>query len=84
MSRGAYVLIDAERGKTMDVVLALSGKPGILTAEPILGPHDVIAVIEANNVDALAHVVETEIAAVEGILRTDTCLVISGHQENLN
>jgi len=79
MTRQAYVLIDCEKGRAADVLIELTDKPGISAAKEIWGPHDVIAVVEADNVDTLIHIVKTEIIAADGVLRTDTCLVISGH-----
>lgn len=78
MSREAYVLIDVEKGRAADVVIELTGKPGISAANEIWGPHDVIAVVEAGDVDALIHLVKNEIVSADGVLRTDTCLVIPG------
>jgi DNA-binding Lrp family transcriptional regulator len=79
MNREAYVLIDVEKGRAADVVIELTDKPGISAAKEIWGPHDVIAVIEADDVDTLIHIVKNEIVAADGVLRTDTCLVITGH-----
>ncbi|MFC1983293.1 Lrp/AsnC ligand binding domain-containing protein [Chloroflexota bacterium] len=79
MSRKAYVLIDVKKGQATDIAIVLNGKPGILAADVILGPHDVIAVVEANDVDALARLVENEIAIEDGVERTNTCLIVSGH-----
>jgi hypothetical protein len=79
MTREAYVLIDVEKGRAPDVVIELTGKPDISTAKEIWGPHEVIAVVEADDVDALIHLVKNEIVSADGVLRTDTCLVINGH-----
>ena len=79
MTREAYILIDAEKGRAPDVVIELTDKPGILAAKEIWGPHDVIAVVEADNIDTLIHIVKNEIVAADGVIRTDTCLVITGH-----
>ena len=80
MTRKAFVLIDVEKGRATDVVITLNGKPGILAANVILGPHDVIAVVEAADIDALARLVENEILIEDGVTRTDTCIVVSGNQ----
>ena len=74
----AYVLIDTEAGEAESVAIALDGKPGISAAEVTLGPHDVVAVVEAADAGAVAKMVLNEIAAVKGVTRTTTCLVVSG------
>lgn len=79
MSRKAYVLIDVEKGEAGSVAVELSGKPGILATDVILGNHDVVAIVEADDVDQLVRIVRNEIIAADGVVRTDTLLVVSGH-----
>jgi len=78
MIRKAYVLIDAEEGRAADVVIELTDKPGISAVNEIWGPHDVITVVEAADIDALIHIVKNEVTSADGVLRTDTCLVVGG------
>ncbi len=79
MKKRAYVLIDAEKGQSSSVVIALSEKPGVLAADVIWGPHDVIAIVEADDIDTLMHLVQTDISLIDGIAHTDTCLIVTGH-----
>jgi DNA-binding Lrp family transcriptional regulator len=74
----AYALIDVEAGEVESAAIALDSKPGISAAEVTLGPHDVVAVVEAADAEAVAKMVLNEIAAVQGVIRTTTCLVVSG------
>jgi len=78
MKRRAYVLIDAEKGQSSSVVIALSEKPGILAADVVWGPHDVVAMVEAEDIDSLIHLVQSDISVIDGIARLDTCLVVTG------
>ncbi len=79
MKKRAYVLIDAEKGQSSSIVIALSEKPGVLAADVIWGPHDVVAIIEADDIDTLMHLVQTDISLIDGIAHTDTCLIVTGH-----
>jgi DNA-binding Lrp family transcriptional regulator len=79
MKRKAYALIDAERGQASSIVIALSAFPGVLAADVIWGPHDVIAIVEADDVDALIRLVENEISLIDGVAHTSTCLIVTGH-----
>jgi DNA-binding Lrp family transcriptional regulator len=79
MSKKAYVLIDVEKGEAGSVAVELNHKPGILAADVVFGPHDVVAVIEASDVDQLIKIVRDEITAVDYVVRTDTLLVVSGY-----
>ena len=79
MSKKAYVLIDVEKGEAGGVAAELSGKPGILTADVIFGHHDVVAVIEADDVDGLERIVRNVIIPADYVARTQTLLVVSGN-----
>lgn len=50
MKKRAYVLIDAEKGQSSSVITTLSEKPGVLAADVIWGPHDTIAIVEADDI----------------------------------
>ena len=75
-NRKAYVLIQVETGKAEKVSQALRDKPGILAADLVIGPHDVIAVLQGFDADAIARIVVNEIQAVKGVNRTITYMVI--------
>jgi DNA-binding Lrp family transcriptional regulator len=79
MKRRAYMLINTERGKASSVVTALSNIPGVVAADVVWGPHDVIAIVEADDIDALMHMAGGETILVDGIAHTDTCLIVTGH-----
>jgi DNA-binding Lrp family transcriptional regulator len=49
---------------------------GVMQAEDVTGPYDVIVRASAENVDELGKLVATQIQAVEGITRTLTCPVV--------
>jgi len=79
MKTRAYVLIDVEKGQSSSLVIALSQKPGVLAADVIWGPHDVIAIVEADDIDKLMHFIQSDISLVDGITHMDTCLIVTGH-----
>jgi DNA-binding Lrp family transcriptional regulator len=72
----AFVLIQAGVGMPSGVVRAVSAIQGVRTAEAVTGPYDVVARIEAANIDALGRLVVSKIQAVEGVTRTLTCPVV--------
>jgi DNA-binding Lrp family transcriptional regulator len=72
----AYVLIQTEVGKVANVARALSGLEGVQLAEDITGPYDVIARIQAPDLDQLGRLVASRIQLVDGVTRTLTCTVI--------
>ena len=72
----AYILIQTEVGKAMQVAKAIADIDGVQSAEDVTGPYDVIVRAEATNVDDLGKLVVARVQSVEGITRTLTCPVV--------
>lgn len=72
----AYILIQTEVGKSASVTREIAHIPGVTLAEDVTGPYDVIARVEAENVDQLGQLVIARIQDVKGITRTLTCTVV--------
>jgi DNA-binding Lrp family transcriptional regulator len=72
----AYVLIDAMVGRTKEVLVALQGMEGVKLVDAVTGPHDLIAVVEAETLKDLGEVVLSRVRGVKGVTRTVTCMVI--------
>ena len=73
----AYVLIQTEVGRAASVARSVSEVPGVVTAEDVTGPYDVIVRTEAENMDELGRMVVGRIQIIEGITRTVTCPVVN-------
>lgn len=76
MPVGAYVLIQTEVGKAAEVARQVGQIAGVLAAEDVTGPYDVIARAESRSVDQLGRLVVSEIQRIEGITRTITCPIV--------
>ncbi|AKG45761.1 Lrp/AsnC family transcriptional regulator [Streptomyces xiamenensis] len=72
----AYILIQTEVGKASAVADVISRVPGVITAEDVTGPYDVIVRAEASSVDDLGRLVVAQVQQVRGITRTLTCPVV--------
>jgi DNA-binding Lrp family transcriptional regulator len=72
----AYILVQTEVGRAADVARQIAEIAGVMTAEDVTGPYDVIVRARAENVDELGKLVAAQIQAVEGITRTLTCPVV--------
>jgi DNA-binding Lrp family transcriptional regulator len=77
MSVTAYILIQTEVGKAADVANQVREVPGVVEADDVTGPYDVIVKAEAGSVDDLGKMVVSQIQLVEGITRTLTCPVVN-------
>ncbi|MGI5340283.1 Lrp/AsnC ligand binding domain-containing protein [Streptomyces sp. CA-181903] len=72
----AYILIQTEVGKASTVAEVISKITGVIQAEDVTGPYDVIVRAQADTVDALGRMVVAKVQQVEGITRTLTCPVV--------
>jgi DNA-binding Lrp family transcriptional regulator len=76
MAVQAYVLIQTEVGKAANVASSIRSIGGVVSAEDVTGPYDVIAKTEAETVDDLGKMVVSKIQLVDGITRTLTCPIV--------
>ncbi len=72
----AFILIQTEVGKAATVAQSIGELSGVVSAEDVTGPYDVIARVEAGTVDELGKLVIAKIQDVPGITRTLTCTVV--------
>jgi len=77
MAVSAYVLIQTEVGKAAAVATEVRGLTGVVAADDVTGPYDVIAQARAESVDELGRMVVSRIQMIEGITRTLTCPVVN-------
>jgi DNA-binding Lrp family transcriptional regulator len=76
MSVRAYVLIQTEVGRAAHVASEVRSLNGVVAADDVTGPYDVIVSTQADTMDDLGKMVVSQIQAVEGITRTLTCPVV--------
>jgi DNA-binding Lrp family transcriptional regulator len=72
----AYILIQTEVGRSASVAEAIASIEGVLLAEDVTGPYDVIVRAEARNIDEMGRMVVAQVQGVDGITRTLTCPVV--------
>ena len=72
----AYILVQTEVGKAAAVASEISKIDGVISAEDVTGPYDVIVRAEAEDVDLLGQLVVAQVQGVSGITRTLTCPVV--------
>jgi DNA-binding Lrp family transcriptional regulator len=76
MAVNAYILIQTEVGKAAAVAREIGDLEGVINAEDVTGPYDVIVRAEAPTMDDLGKLVVAKVQAVDGITRTLTCPVV--------
>ena len=77
MSVTAYVLIQTEVGRAEKVAKAARDISGVVAADNVAGPYDVIVKTEAESLDELGQLVVSAIQKVDGITRTFTCPIVN-------
>ena len=76
MTISAYVFIECTAGAARDVVKEVSKIPGVKRANSTTGPYDVIALVEAPDINVLGDFIVTKIQSLSGVLRTQTNVIV--------
>ena len=76
MATKAYILIETAVGKSKDVASALRSLDRVVNVDAVTGPYDIIAVVEAPDLNAVGDLVTSHIHTINGIVRTVTCLSV--------
>ena len=74
MAAKAYILIETQVGRSRDVLTALRLLDGVPTSDIITGDFDIIALVEAADMVAMADQVTGRIQSIPGVIRTITCV----------
>ena len=74
----AFILIQTEVGRAEVIAKQLAVLPGVLSAEYVTGPYDVVVRIGAPSLDELQAGVVPSVQQVTGITRTLTCPIADG------
>jgi DNA-binding Lrp family transcriptional regulator len=77
MGVSAYILIQTELGLAAEVARQAAQVPGVVSADDVTGPYDVVLRVEAANIDELGRLVVSRVQAISGISRTLTCPVVT-------
>ena len=78
MSVKAFVLIVVDPAKTIEVFERLSNVDGISEVHQVMGPYDIVAVVDVANLSEVPSVISRHIRAVEGLESTTTCVTFPG------
>jgi DNA-binding Lrp family transcriptional regulator len=76
----AFMLIQTEVGRAEVVAKQLATLPGVLTAEYVTGPYDVIVRIGADSLERMHSDIVPGVQQIAGITRTLTCPIASQAQ----
>jgi DNA-binding Lrp family transcriptional regulator len=76
VSVSAFIFLECAAGRAKDVARQVSKITGVKLSHAVTGPHDVIAYVEASDINALGTTIVSKVQAVPGVLRTTTNVVV--------
>jgi DNA-binding Lrp family transcriptional regulator len=76
MGAKAIVLVTTSVGQTKGVLNKLKKLDGVKSADAVLGPYDIIVIVEGDSIDSLGKLITEHLHKVDGIERTLTCQTI--------
>ncbi len=77
MKAKAYVLIEAQVGRTKEVVETIRKLQGVVLVDAVTGPYDAIAIIQTETPNDIGKLIVSKVHNIAGISRTVTCIVFS-------
>ena len=76
MAVTAFVLVTTAVGKTKEVLKGLIKIEGVKSVDVVMGPYDIIAVVEGDSLESIGKIITGQFHRVEGLERTTTCQAI--------
>ncbi len=73
----AYILIETSVGKTGEVIDGLRKLDAMVNVDAVTGPFDIVAVAEAETLNAIGDLISDGMHRIPGIIKTITCLSVS-------
>lgn len=72
----AYILIEMVAGHSRNLVETLEKRRLVTDVDRVTGPYDVMAVLEATDINKISDIVAEEIHSLPGVARTTTCICL--------
>ncbi|GIV97209.1 MAG: AsnC family transcriptional regulator [Herpetosiphonaceae bacterium] len=76
MQAKAYVLVQVAAGQIAEVLAVLRQLPGVSMADAVIGPYDVIVVVQLPTARDIGLLVMNQIHGIPGVKQTTTCLTV--------
>ena len=72
----AFVLMNAELGKEVQIVNEIKKIPQVKEAYPVYGVYDVLMIIESDSMESLRETITNHIRKLDGIKSTLTMIIV--------
>jgi DNA-binding Lrp family transcriptional regulator len=77
MAIQAFVLIDVTGNHTKVAFKTIARMDGVKAVYTVTGAHDIIAHVEAEDIQSLSELVLSKIRSIDGVIKTMTSVVLS-------
>ena len=77
MAVTAFVLIDVTGNHTKVAFKTIARMDGVKAVYTVTGAHDIIAKVEAEDIENLSGLVLSKIRSIDGVIKTMTSIVLS-------
>lgn len=72
----AYLLMNVLPGKEKDICHSIRGAKGVVAADVITGNFDIIATIEAKDINDIFNKILKDLRKIRGLKRTETYIAV--------
>jgi DNA-binding Lrp family transcriptional regulator len=76
LSTKAYLLLETAVGKTREVAQQLRSVQHVQAVDVVTGPYDIIAVVDADDINTIGEIVTSKIHIISGVVRSVTCVAV--------
>jgi DNA-binding Lrp family transcriptional regulator len=76
MAIKAYVLVVTDPGRTKGVLDVIQDIPGVIETHEVMGPYDIVAEIEVDNLTDIPHILGDRIRKIAGIQSTTSLVTL--------
>ena len=77
MALSAFILIEVAGDHTKSAFKTIQRISGVKAAYTVSGSYDLIVQVETENLEMLSDLLMSRIRAVDGVMKTNTCLVLN-------
>jgi DNA-binding Lrp family transcriptional regulator len=77
MALSAFILIEVAGDHTKSAYKTVQRISGVKAAYTVSGNYDLIVQVEAENLEELSDLLMSKIRAVDGVIKTNTCIVLN-------
>ena len=72
----AFVLMNAELGKVLQIVSEIKKIPQVKEAYPVYGVYDVLMILESDSMESLRETITNHVRKLDGIKSTLTMIIV--------